>query len=1137
MNKDLLKKAMMLRVGLGVTGFIMIVIYAVLGWATRASLLSLSWIIGLWVAVGVVTLVIMAAAVVFREKIWLRDPVEVELKELRNEVARHVKVARNTASRLEARPHQIPWNMFIGIEGDTQSTTMSELGYVEFGQRLKRKGLSISSWSSQSAIAYRIDIVGEDAAFELIAALSKALRKLRPTLPVNAFYVELELTQLASLDGAASGRLATMNMAINNMVDVFGVVPPINIALLGLEHAQDLARAAILTEAIGEGSLFGGFVDMGQSDQINSVQSIFDELVRRMDAAQTEALQKQLAPEFCASLVNAPYQLQAICAQLLPVIKSLIRPLPPRTMPLVLQSVFFAGGSGVDLPVDPISQLNSQKYFDRKADLPATVVEGSVTARHGRALAAAYHLESFHTKPNLKELLRERTKGLIISAVLLGIVALNALFAFDSYRSHVAINTDLEKRFEDYYQYVNALDDTADSLVPRVYALADLRDGLGAYEALPLGPILFSWLPDWSMEKHYREIYEKELLGSYQLSLADHLERDMFAYNQLADGVTLFSLALLEVQFFKDQAANADNLTSYYRTSLSEQGEVSAQFQTALSGTLGDLWALNQPPLEARNTELNAVVARTLKGLNTADVLYQLILRQPAFAERVDLRSLLGPRFAEVFEAPENASSYLVRSAFTRAGFDAMFKDGELAALRNMIGDYQTLIGTMEQQTVDNLRRRVSELYTTDYIAHWNSFVSDLRLKEADDWLGAQVLVKALTNPTENPVARLLSALKANTAIDILPQTEEGAEVTPEQQAALDRLKSSTEAISARNISAAFSDYLAAETVDGKLLTEFDILLAYSRNVALWIDAAATAPDGSGKYLLEQYKTGGAATPLAILSNFTSSSDLEIIRTFGASLSSTLDAAAMKFVTDYVNSQWNLRVYQPFAGTVESSFPFVSQSVSDMPLAEFAALFSPEGAMATFKAEFLSRFEVSPGNFQAIPTFLPSGSLRLNQTAEKMLSYSGEYAQTMFVDGKPFLNFRLRVGLMDPTLSQMTLTSGVTLHNYSHGPIAWSDQSWPLAGVQDSTLTLRAYERSRPVLNQRYSGPWSWFRMTDSGTGSINPSLGIAECLFIAKDYPLVLQFDVAQRYTPFDPDFFKRFKMPRELFEENVDQ
>ena len=1134
MNDAILKKGMRWRIGFYLFFSSVSILLIVLGYLAIAVAGARIWLLVIIAALVILSVVLAVLAVVYRAQIWPKDPVKEAERTLRRAVGRQMRRLRSAMHQIDRSRAKVPVNIFVTLSPSDAATCQNELGYSPIGEAVRDGGTTATFWAAQTAVALRINVAaGQDASSDLIHILGKALASQRPALPANALYVEVDLAELFALEGANSDRVSVINLALNRLAQTLDVSPPVHLLLRGLEQNEDLVRAVMLTESLGEDQIFGGFVAQGDGLQADAVGDLFTSIITRLEGLQAAALKKQMAPDFCAALVNAPFQMRAIGSQTQAVLRPLLQPLPPRRKPFYLHSVTFVGTSPGAASADLLARFYSQKYFQKsEMTLLPGLTEGSVSVRHGGALAAAFMRESFTIEPNRRKLWRRYICGMLASVGLLVIVVLFAAAAVTNLRSYWQVNDDMAARFETYYRTLAKAAHGADVLPTQISALYQVRQGFDGYDALPLGAIPF-WLPKGSLQSFYQDAYEKELTGQFQNALAEYLQRDMFAYIELSNGTTLFSLAMLEAKFFSDQAKNASELKTYFTRSFAEEGEVSAQFLKAAEALIGEVFALNRPPTE-RNTDLNRVAAQHLAGLHTAELIYDLLLREPQFAERVDLRNRLGPRFSEVFALPNEPSVYLVKRGFTREGFEAIYHDGEMAALRDMVGKYDLLIGQMEASDVDNLLRRVSDLYTADYIGHWSGFLSALELHKASDWNQAQVLMKALVNTAENPVQRLVLTLQNEVVFSFPPPLPPAKEGSPPDATIVSRyeaLKNSPQAKASRNISAAFSEYLVIEDAGREQLTQFDILLTYVRNVAGWLDAAASAKGGGGKFLFNQHNKADGVTPLAVLDNYAQRSELPIIRTFGISLSETLDNTAINLVKTYVEDQWKMRVYDPYNSSLSSMFPFNIHSESDIKLTNFTEIFGPEGAIQTFKTQFLSGFEFLPRVYKTLPTFLPQRSIGLARETEKLLMNAGDITQGMFVDGKPSVNFRLRVSDLESTLGEMNLSSGATIHRFSHGPMAWSDQSWPQAGINGSGLDLRVYMRSRPVLEKGFLGAWSWFRLAEYGVGRINPSLGYAETTFDIDGNRMALQFDVGRSSTPFGPNFFPRVLLPVRLF------
>ena len=1080
------------------------------------------------------TLVTTLSIILLRKRIWIHDPVAAHWAQLTRAARHQFDQARGRAYVIDKSPDVVPWYLFIANEKSERSTAMAELGYVAFGNPLQHDGLSITTWTSPTAIAYRIEIsASNDTSFDFIGYVLKLLYRNRPSLAVNAGFVECELAGLMQTGKAENSSTSVINRILNVAAFEFGIDMPVHILLVGLEHLLDLSRSAILTQKIGNSEIFGGFLPH-EGDSIEArIDALFEDLIKALNDARLPALQKQLAPEFCASLLNGPIQLALVQIRLRDRAVALTQPLPPRRHPLDLHSVVFVGASASMPAVDPLSQVVGQRYFGAPPiDTHAEAAPSSVTIDNARLLAQAYHCEGFLVKPNMRRKVQTGFRRSIWSLALAGIVVVFGALLLDNFVAYSRVNDSLDAAFNAYYDDIGTVGTNSDVLVERVLRLQPLRVGLEDYQA-----VSNIWyrrlLPNWSLESSFQKLYDQELVEGLQATLINYLEKEIFAFNSLGDGVELIRLASVEAQFHSNQQTYSKELSSFFQQGLAAEGEISSEFQTRFWVTMQDLFTLNQPPT-ARNQKLLTVVATTLSGLNTADLLYKSLMRKPAYAERVNLRQLLGPHTAEVFTPTTEVQTYFVPRAYTQDGFNAFFKDGEIPELERMITNYEEIIGRLDEAEINAIARKVAQAYTSDYIGHWTRFIDTLSLREIDGWADAQIMMKALTSPADNPLTRLSQTIKANLDIPVwLPAvaaTPTDPAATPEPNARISAApKANSEAATAFNIRSAFRPYLEAAGRNAEDKNQYDVFLQYAADVNRWLVEAAGAANGTGPYLFEQFQAPDQASPLATFNAFVVRSDIDLIRNFGRNLTAKLDAQAMRFIYEYIDRQWEQQILVPHGATLKRSFPFASGS--DISLIEFADLFAPDGKLLNFELTYLARFQAPNGTYRPRPTFLLSGSAEPLAQARQAFNRINQISKAMFVDGKPYLAFNIRTGYLENALSKLTISSGVTLHQYSHGPVFWAEQTWPAAGIQDSDLQLRLFQRSRTVVNDSYTGPWSWFRLSRSGDVILKPDLGLAEATFAVTDGTAKLQFDAQQRHNPFAPGFFSKFDLPKSLF------
>lgn len=1017
---------------------------------------------------------------------------------------------------------------------------MVEMGYVVFGDPLLHDGLSITTWTSPTAIAYRIEIsAGSDTPFDLIEYVLKLLYRNRPSLAVNAAFVECELAGLMQTDSVENSTVSVINRIFNVAVFEFGIDLPVHILLVGLEHFLDLSRSAILTQKIGDSEIFGGFLPL-EGDSVEArIDALFEDMIRALNDARLPALQKQLAPEFCASLLNGPTQLALVQIRLRDRAVALTQPLPPRRHPLDLHSVVFVGASITMPAVDPLSQVIGQRYFgEPPIDTYAEVAPSGVTRGNARLAAQAYHREGFRVKPNTRQKVQIGLRRLIWSLSLVGVVAAFGALLFDNFRAYSQVNDSLKVAFTAYYDEIGKVGTDSDKLLDRVRLLQPLRAGLEDYQV-----VANTWhrrlLPNGSLEDTFQKMYDQELLEGFQATLVRYIDEETLAFGMLENGVMLIRAASVSLQFHSNQKTYSKQLAEYFQKGLEANGETS-ELQTSFLDTLQDLFTLNQPPTIPEKTV--KLVAETLTEFDTAELLYKSLMLRPAYSDMINLEQRLGPHAGEVFSVtskdPKNPKSdeqmYSMPRAYTQDGFNAFFKDGEIPELGRMIHNYEEIIGLLDEAEINAIKRKVAQAYTYDYINHWSLFIDALGLREIDDWADAQAMMKVLISPAENPLMRLTQTLQANLDIPVwLPAgavTTTDSAVMPEPNARIPAgPKANIEAAAAFKIRSAFRPYLEAAERNADDKNEYDVFLQYAADVHRWTVEAAGAANGIGPYLFEQFKVPNQASTLAIFNAFAVRSDIDLIRNFGRNLTAKLDVQAMRFIYEYIDRQWKQQILTPHGTTLKSSFPFASGS--DISLIEFADLFAPEGKLLNFELTYLTPFQAPNGTYRPRLTFLASGSAEPLVQARQAFIRFNQISEAMFVDGKPYLAFNIRTGYLERSLSKLSISSGITLHQYRHGPVFWAEQTWPAAGIQNSDLQLQLFQRSRAVLNDSYTGPWSWFRLSSSGDVILKPDLGLAETIFTVTDGTAKLQFDAQQRHNPFAPGFFSKFDLPISLF------
>ena len=1129
-------------------GFLFL-IFSVVSLLTVFVLIRSDYLLPHWLPIGFlatcIILVILVLVLFFKRKtVWRRD----EKKVIESLVLGSIKLQFATVARksksINKNKIRVPWNFFVAIDKEPASSVMGELGYVEFGDRVRHKGICLSVWASQTALAYRIEIEsGVDLSFDIVDPLTKMLMNYRPTLAINSIFLEMELGGQSPNPENETGDVLLLNSLMNAMLVKVGLDCPIHVTLVGLDKLPDLYRAALLTESITEQNIFGGFLDPHSDKIANIVNDYFDALTLQITNAQLPALKAQLSPEFSSSLINAPLQMQIVRAQLSPQILSLCQALPPRKKSLNLQSIVFVGSRKGQRLLDPLSRISGQRFFSQQVVGAAEEkVSYQITSVNSAALASLYDTESFSVKQNpisvFKENLWAWTTTIILIVALVG-------FEYSFWNQHKLIkqaNAVVGATFDDYYtkyeEKENDPNQTGSSLKDTIVLLNTLKLALGEYQKVK-SFWYENYLPTGSLEQFYRNIYQEELVGRFQKALNDYMQADLYAHYQVEDGTKIIKLLYLESIFNSNQKLNEPELISYFVQSMREEGEVKVSFLKVVNGILKDLFTFNSPNLTFRNLDRNNLFTDAIKEMNAVEIIYEALLAEPKYKKPLRLSALVGPHFSEVFESRDPNTDFTTPIAFTKIGFDEFFKGGEPHDLNKALIMYSTAVGGLTLSEIDYLRQRISEKYVIEYIDIWTSFLMGIQLRKVGEWHEARSLLESLTTITSNPLEGLISTLQTNTDLSEAKVVLAQADSTKKTDAGLagtDEINTTVIAdgpkiLAARKISDAFEIYVSEMTPNGEKKTQFDLFLKYARDINIWLNEASRAKSGIGKYLFDQLSASGNTNALVKLNNFSVLTEIKLLREFGLDLASELDRGAMDYVHKYLEAQWRKSVLLPYNNLVKSSFPFNYNATRDLSLETFYKIFSPMGSIETFKRDFLSSYSFPDGSFKPRSTFLQTGLSELGPVASLQLKQAAKISETMFLDGKPNLDFQIRSGFMDASLSKILLSSGKTLYQFSHGPVSWSQQSWPLVGIKDNDLNLRLYERSRNVFDETTQGPWSWFRLGTKGKVQLSPSLGVIEVVFAGERGQSILQFQTSTYQNPFSATFFSGFHLPDTLF------
>ncbi len=1104
-----------------------------LGHGTISGVTAIYWIASLFLVPFVIVGLVISYFWKFKgRKIWKSGGPKDPLQQVRAQAKQQFSHLRTQARSISHKPMSVAWNLFLAAKSDEYSTTMDELGYRPTGEALQHEGLTLTTWSSPTAVAYRIEIDPDQGLdLDLLNIIFKLIFAHRRNLAINAAFVEYNLASLTSPTNLATDTISSFNKILNQAYGTFGLEIPIHFVIPGLEKMPDLHLAADLSGAFDNQVMWGGFLDKQISSPSARIDGLFQDFIRTVSHRQLSSLQRMSEAEPCAAIVNTPLQLDLIRAQANELLLQLIKPLPSKQNHLDLHSIAFIGASEASPTTDPLAQLTGQRFFQEQPHHGVQISSAaSVTTDSTALLANAYHQKRYFVKQNDHHSGLIKLKSRAVTVLLSALVISYGVLSWKNVSDYREINASTMAVFEDYRNKADSFNTRTDSLAGRILLLGQLRQSLAEYQSLDMSSYR-KWLPGSSMHSVYANFYNQELENGLESLLADNLQQGMVAAEARADDGKLLDLLIIADQLNDASARHAQQLAGFFTHNLVTQGAISTVFQNRSFSVLQDLFQLNRP-ITIQNADLHQSVVKRLSKQDPESLLYAALMQRPKYADPVDLRSHVSSKFSRVFAPIADQQDYLVPRAYTRGGFADLFAKDVVPDLSPLLSDYQNIIGPLNATQINGIMTGVSERYASDYIATWDAFLRSLSIATTGEWSSDQILIKSLTSTTNNPVISLVNALDYNVGLTEFSSPEGGAGDVSGSQ----RIVADIQAQTADKIHRAFTAYLSAAASQTDSKTQFDLFLQYTREATGWLAEATSDANNAGRVLFEKFQAQNQSNPLSKLNTFAARSELELVSKLGRNISASLDHVAMQQVYSYIDSQWQQQILQPYGQQLRNNFPFNRSSRQDLSIQLFTQLFMGEGDLQNFENTYLSRFRSEDGTYTSQANFLVSGGAQLSDQAVRTLDQIGQIRDTFFVGQAPALSFKVRASYLNNLFSNLTISSGPTLYQYRHGPLIWSEQNWPALGTESNDLRLQLSGQGITTLEGNFEGLWSWFRLAYSGTTQLDPSDGIVKTSLFQRSIDnqsrvLNMLFQANSRFNPFSSNFFSRVNIPNSLF------
>lgn len=451
----------------------------------------------------------------------------------------------------------------------------------------------------------------------------------------------------------------------------------------------------------------------------------------------------------------------------------------------------------------------------------------------------------------------------------------------------------------------------------------------------------------------------------------------------------------------------------------------------------------------------------------------------------VNLRNEIGPAYNIIFETAKNASGQSepveVKPFFTKGAFkDFFIKQNDtlsVVAVEDawVAGERDTV--SYSPEDLESFQRKVAGRYATNYITAWSDALNALEMVDFENVDHAVDVLEEITGP-ENPFGRLLARVKEETEI----YEEKLVELEAEQATNAD-LPFDLNREQGLRIRRAFFRLNDVGTAleDEKAYLE-DLQAALDR-LYEYLKEIRQAGERSGEVALTKAK---ARIKLE------GDDPIYVIRRLGVDLPEPLNRffdkiadqswkVVLKKAKEELQRAWNEEVYAEYNLSLSTRYPFTVDAREEVPLQDFEAFFGPGGRIEKFYEENLVLFvDEASGD----PRTIDGRSLVINRTFLTQLKKSLDLRKHYFSsDGTLGISYTIEPKSLSGKFRRAVMNVEGQIISYTHGPRRPIRVIWPneLSKQAESKLTVFPNGRGRPQTIS-FTGPWSGFRLLDSGT-------------------------------------------------------
>lgn len=924
------------------------------------------------------------------------------LSERMTEALQTIKASTGRKNYLYA----LPWYIIIGPPNAGKTTALLKSG-IKFPLAEANGGAPLAGsggtrycdwWFTEEAVL--IDTAGRYTTQDSDAVADKKswlsflglLKRYRPKQPINGVIVAISLDDIMRLPPAD---LAAHSAAIRRRLIEVHQELRVDFPVYMLFTKADLVA--------GFNEYFGNFTEGRRrkvwgatfqtedrrKNMVGQVPAEFDALTRRLTEELSDRLQEEPDPVSRIAIFGFPEQFAMLKDKVYDFLREIFEP-SRYQVNANLRGFYFSSGTQEGTPFDQVLGA-----MDRAGGTPLGA--GHMSGRG----------KSFFLHDLIKSVIFAETGWVSLdmgamrlsAALRYGALALAAVVALGlaglwgwSYLSNSTLIADTEQFVSDYRVNADTVltaatvsDDDVMKVLPALDLIRNNPVGFAHLgEPVPLGETFGLSQRDRlsaSSEAAYRQALERMLRSRLILRVESQLEASLNTPIQTYEALKVYMML-----GGKAPSTDDDYIDAWFRQDWEQNlypGPNNKVARDALEQHLQAMLTLDdgkQPTFELNGLLIDSA-QRTLTRLTLADQAYEYLKSLPPAVpiEDFNVSARSGPESALVFETVDGSdyAALTVPAFYTYRGFHEHFL-AELASIADQLAEEQWVRGEVGQAMVtevefQQLGPKLLALYSSDFVAAWTRILDNIKLKALPGEKPDYVVLSVASNKASSPIKALVQAIVDETALTreapVEPPAAGALDGAVDQLAGLAAQQASNRAgglariginmalkgngrpgetatapqVPGANVEAQFKQY--AVLLDGQP-PPIDLVLDSLNEVYRNLVVAAMTPSQAAQAL--------AATQLHVANLSMSASRLPgpFQRMMSAAVTDLEGDAAGSSLAQ-LNDDLANTVTRLCEQLTSNLYPFSPGSERDLPMADFARLFAPNGVMDRFFAEKL----------------------------------------------------------------------------------------------------------------------------------------------------------------------------------------